>query len=80
MIEFLSYYSGAFRLSLILLFIGSLMVSGLIFMSMEIDSSLKIKDYGKLLIIFSLILNLIFFMGVDDEVRHYTESQQAVCK
>lgn len=80
MIEFLSYYSGAFRLSLILLFIGSLMVSGLIFMSMEIDSSLKIKDYGKLLIIFGLILNLIFFMAVDDEVRHYTESQQAVCK
>ena len=79
MIEFLSYYSGAFRLSLILLFIGSLMVSGLIFMSMEIDSSLKIKDYGKLLIIFGLILNLIFFMGVDDEVRHYTESQ-TVCK
>lgn len=80
MIEFLSYYSGAFRLSLILLFIGSLMSSGLILMSMEIDSSLKIKDYGKLLIIFGLILNLIFFMGVDDEVRHYTESQQAVCK
>lgn len=80
MIEFLSYYSGAFRLSLILLFIGSLMSSGLILMSMEIDSSLKIKDFGKLLIIFGLILNLIFFMGVDDEVRHYTESQQAVCK
>ena len=79
MIEFLSYYSGAFRLSLILLFVGSLVASGLIFMSMEIDSSLKIKDWGKILIIFGLILNLIFFMGVDDEVRHYTESQQ-VCK
>ena len=80
MIEFLSYYSGAFRLSLILLFFGSLVASGLIFMSMEIDSSLKIKDWGKILIIFGLILNLIFFMGVDDEVRHYTESQQTVCK
>lgn len=79
MIEFLSYYSGAFRLSLILLFVGSLVASGLIFMSMEIDSSLKIKDWGKILIIFGLILNLIFFMGVDDEVRHYTESQ-TVCK
>lgn len=79
MIEFLSYYSGAFRLSLILLFVGSLIASGLIFMSMEIDSSLKIKDWGKILIIFGLILNLIFFMGVDDEVRHYTESQ-TVCK
>lgn len=79
MIEFFSYYSGAFRLSLILLFVGSLIASGLIFMSMEIDSSLKIKDWGKILIIFGLILNLIFFMGVDDEVRHYTESQQ-VCK
>ena len=80
MIEFFSYYSGAFRLSLILLFVGSLIASGLIFMSMEIDSSLKIKDWGKILIIFGLILNLIFFMGVDDEVRHYTESQQTVCK
>lgn len=79
MIEFFSYYSGAFRLSLILLFVGSLIASGLIFMSMEIDSSLKIKDWGKILIIFGLILNLIFFMGVDDEVRHYTESQ-TVCK
>lgn len=49
-------------------------------MSMEIDSSLKIKDWGKILIIFGLILNLIFFMAVDDEVRHYTESQQTVCK
>ena len=80
MIEFLCYYSGAFRLSLILLFIGSLMASGLIVMTMEIDSSLKIRDWGKLLIVFGLILNLIFFMAVDDEVRHYTESQQAVCK
>lgn len=79
MIEFLSYYSGAFRLSLILLFFASLGSSGLILMSMEIDSSLKIKDWGKILIIFGLILNLIFFMGVDDEVRHYTESQ-TVCK
>ena len=80
MIEFLSYYSGAFRLSLILLFFGSLVASGLIFMSMEIDSSLKIKDWGKILIIFFFFFNLIFFMGVDDEVRHYTESQQTVCK
>lgn len=80
MIEFLSYYSGAFRLILILLFIGSLIASGLIVMTMEIDSSLKIKDWGKILIIFGLILNLIFFMAVDDEVRHYTESQQTVCK
>lgn len=79
MIEFLSYYSGAFRLSLILLFVGSLIASGLIFMSMEIDSSLKIKDWGKILIFFGLILNLIFFMAVDDEVRHYTESH-TVCK
>ena len=72
MIEFLSYYSGAFRLILILLFIGSLIASGLIVMTM--------KDWGKILIIFGLILNLIFFMAVDDEVRHYTESQQTVCK
>lgn len=79
MIEFLSYYSGAFRLSLILLFVGSLIASGLICMSMEIDSSLKIKDWGKILIIFGLILNMIFFMAVDDEVRHYTESH-TVCK
>lgn len=79
MIEFLSYYSGAFRLSLILLFIISLICSGLILMSMGIDSSLKIRDCGKLLTILGLILNLIFFMAVDDEVRHYTE-QQTVCK
>lgn len=80
MIEFLSYYSGAFHLSLILLFFVSIICSGAILMSIEIDSSLKIKDYGKLLIVFGLILNLIFFMAVDDEVRHYTESQQTVCK
>lgn len=49
-------------------------------MSMEIDSSLKIRDWGKLLTILGLILNLIFFMAVDDEVRHYTETQQTVCK
>lgn len=80
MIEFLSYYSGAFRLSLILLFIFSLIGSGLILMTMGIDSSLKIKDWGKVLVIFGIIVNLIFFMGVDDEVRHYTESQQTLCK
>lgn len=49
-------------------------------MSIEIDSSLKIKDWGKVLVIFGIIVNLIFFMGVDDEVRHYTESQQTICK
>ena len=80
MIEFFSYYSGAFHLSLILLFVITLICSGLILMSMEIDSSLKIRDWGKLLTILGLILNLIFFMAVDDEVRHYTETQQTVCK
>ena len=80
MIEFLSYYSGAFRLSLILLFICSLMSAGLILMSMEINTPLKIKDWGKVIVVMGLVLNLIFFMGVDDEVRHYTESQQGVCK
>lgn len=79
MIEFLSYYSGAFHLSLILLFFITLICSGSILMSMELDSPLKIKDYGKILIVMGLGLNLIFFMGVDDEVRHYTESQ-TVCK
>lgn len=79
MIEFLSYYSGAFRLSLILLFFLTIICSGLILMTIEIDSHLKIKDWGKLLIVLGLGLNLIFFMGVDDEVRHYTESQ-TVCK
>lgn len=80
MIEFLSYYSGAFRLGLIMLFIVSLIGSGLVLMSIEIDSSLKIKDWGKLLVILGIIVNLIFFMGVDDEVRHHMESQQTICK
>lgn len=80
MIEFLSYYSGAFRMSAIIAFVFIIVSVVCIFVSMELEPSKRLKDLRKILVILAILSAGVFIMGVDDEVRHYTESQQAVCK
>lgn len=80
MIEFLSYYSGAFRMSAIIAFVFIIVSVVCICVSMELEPSKRLKDLRKILAILAILSAGVFIMGVDDEVRHYTESQQAVCK
>ena len=80
MIEFLSYYSGAFRTCAMIAFVFIIVSVVCICVSMELEPSKRLKDLRKILVILAILSAGVFIMGVDDEVRHYTESQQAVCK
>lgn len=80
MIEFLSYYSGAFRTCAIIAFVFIIISVLSICLLLELEQSKILKDLIKILAILAILSVGVFIMGVDDEVRHYTESQQCVCK